>query len=234
MKKSLALFVALMMALSLAACGGSSSSAAASSAPAASAASTASSKATTGGGKVGIAMPTKSLERWNRDGSFLQKQFESKGCEVELVYSDNDVNQQVNDIENLIADKVNLLVIAAIDGESLSNVLDSADQAGIPVISYDRLIMLPKDYINYKLTGVHCTDYSDASGMFSEATSRLLMVCSRRFCRAPRSARVAETTLIAPPPAAFFSKLRAAAAESWSATDRLAMPRPVVLMNSNT
>ena len=86
-------------------------------------------------------MPTKSLERWNRDGSFLQKQFESKGCEVELVYSDNDVNQQVNDIENLIADKVNLLVIAAIDGESLSNVLDSADQAGIPVISYDRLIM---------------------------------------------------------------------------------------------
>jgi len=144
MKKSLALFVALMMALSLAACGGSSSSAAASSAPAASAASTASSKATTGGGKVGIAMPTKSLERWNRDGSFLQKQFESKGCEVELVYSDNDVNQQVNDIENLIADKVNLLVIAAIDGESLSNVLDSADQAGIPVISYDRLIMNTK------------------------------------------------------------------------------------------
>ncbi len=144
MKKSLALFVALMMALSLAACGGSSSSAAASSAPAASAASTASSTATTGGGKVGIAMPTKSLERWNRDGSFLQKQFESKGCEVELVYSDNDVNQQVNDIENLIADKVNLLVIAAIDGESLSNVLDSADQAGIPVISYDRLIMNTK------------------------------------------------------------------------------------------
>ncbi len=144
MKKSLALFVALMMALSLAACGGSSSSAAASSAPAASTASTASSTATTGGGKVGIAMPTKSLERWNRDGSFLQKQFESKGCEVELVYSDNDVNQQVNDIENLIADKVNLLVIAAIDGESLSNVLDSADQAGIPVISYDRLIMNTK------------------------------------------------------------------------------------------
>lgn len=28
-----------------------------------------------------------------------------------------------------------------------------------------RKIMLPKDYINYKLTGVHATDYSDASGM---------------------------------------------------------------------
>ena len=28
-----------------------------------------------------------------------------------------------------------------------------------------RKIMLPKDYINYILTGVHCTDYSDASDM---------------------------------------------------------------------
>ena len=28
-----------------------------------------------------------------------------------------------------------------------------------------RKIMLPKDYINYRLTGIHCTDYSDASGM---------------------------------------------------------------------
>ena len=26
-------------------------------------------------------------------------------------------------------------------------------------------IMLPKDYVNYILTGVHCCDYSDASGM---------------------------------------------------------------------
>ena len=33
--------------------------------------------------------------------------------------------------------------------------------------NFDKIkkIMLPKDYINYRLTGVHCTDYSDASGM---------------------------------------------------------------------
>ena len=89
-------------------------------------------------------MPTKSLERWNRDGSYLQEQFESAGYEVELTYSDNDVTQQVNDIENLISDGVDLLIVAAIDGESLTTVLDSADEAGIPVISYDRLIMNTK------------------------------------------------------------------------------------------
>ncbi|MCR5633475.1 MAG: sugar-binding protein [Eubacterium sp.] len=93
------------------------------------------------GKKVGIAMPTKSLERWNRDGSYLEEQFSSKGFEVSLTYSDNKIDQQVKDIEALIADDVDLLVIAAIDGESLSQVLADAKDEGIPVISYDRLIM---------------------------------------------------------------------------------------------
>lgn len=134
MKKVIALVLAIALALVLVACG----TAATKASPEASAAAT---EQVAAGGKIGVAMPTKSLERWNRDGSFLQKAFEEKGYEVELVYSDNDVNKQVNDIENLIADKVNLLVIVAIDGESLSTVLQSAVDAKIPVISYDRLIM---------------------------------------------------------------------------------------------
>ncbi len=100
------------------------------------------------GKTVGISMPTKSLERWNRDGSYLQKQFEEKGYKVELTYSDNKSAQQNNDIEGLIADNVDLLVVAAIDGEALSQVLDEAKDAGIPVISYDRLIM-NTDAISY-------------------------------------------------------------------------------------
>jgi putative multiple sugar transport system substrate-binding protein len=104
-----------------------------------------------GGKLVGISMPTKSLERWNRDGSYLEKQFKDKGCEVKLTYSDNKIDQQVKDIENLIADKVNLLVVAAIDGESLSNVLSNAKSANIPVISYDRLIM-NTDAISYYIS----------------------------------------------------------------------------------
>ncbi|MFB0919545.1 MAG: sugar ABC transporter substrate-binding protein, partial [Oscillospiraceae bacterium] len=83
-----------------------------------------------------------------RDGSFLQKQFEAKGYTVDLVYSDNDATKQVSDIENLIADKVNLLVIVAVDGESLSTVLQAAADSKIPVISYDRLIM-NTDAISY-------------------------------------------------------------------------------------
>lgn len=140
------------MAVSMAACSGGAGSQTASTAPAnateASSAAAAVSAAATGGKKVGISMPTKSLERWNRDGSYLEEQFKGKGCSVELTYSDNKIDQQVKDIENLIADKVDLLVVAAIDGESLSNVLNTAKSANIPVISYDRLIM-NTDAISY-------------------------------------------------------------------------------------
>ena len=141
MKKLIALALVLAMALLLVACGTSGTKASP-------AASTEASVAPAAGGKIGVAMPTKSLERWNRDGSFLEKAFKEKGYEVELVYSDNDATKQVSDIENLIADKVNLLVIVAIDGESLSTVLQTAADAKIPVISYDRLIM-NTDAISY-------------------------------------------------------------------------------------
>jgi len=97
---------------------------------------------------IGIAMPTKSLERWNRDGEYLKEQFEEAGYSVQLKYSDNDIEQQNNDIANMIADGVDLLIIAAIDGESLTQTLADAKDAEIPVIAYDRLIM-ETDAISY-------------------------------------------------------------------------------------
>ena len=90
--------------------------------------------------KVGIAMPTQSLERWNRDGAYLKEQFEAAGYEAILTYSDNKNDQQVNDIDNLLSQGVDLLIICAIDGDGLNTVMDRAAEAGVPVISYDRLI----------------------------------------------------------------------------------------------
>lgn len=142
MKRFLSVLLALAMALTLFACGGGSAKTAETTAAAA--------EQPAAGGKlrVGISMPTKSLERWNRDGEYLKKEFEAKGYQVDLTYSDNKITQQVNDIEGLLANKVNLLVIAAIDGESLTQVLKDAKANNVPVISYDRLIM-NTDAISY-------------------------------------------------------------------------------------
>ena len=91
-------------------------------------------------GTVGIAMPTKSSERWINDGNNMVKQFEALGYKTDLQYGDNKVENQVSQIENMITKGDKALVIGAIDGSSLTDVLAKAADAKIPVISYDRLI----------------------------------------------------------------------------------------------
>ncbi len=137
-KRVLAIMLCGALALTLGACGSSSGGSSDSSD---SSAGTEVENANAGDQTVGISMPTKSLERWNRDGEYLQEQFESAGYNVEVTYSDNDSDQQNNDIANMISDGVDILIVAAIDGDSLSQTLADAKDAGIPVISYDRLIM---------------------------------------------------------------------------------------------
>lgn len=104
-----------------------------------------------GGGLVGVAMPTKDLQRWNQDGTNMEAQLKEAGYEVDLQYASNDIQTQVSQIENMISNGCQLLVIASIDGDSLGTVLAQAKDAGIPVIAYDRLIM-NSDAISYYAT----------------------------------------------------------------------------------
>ncbi len=90
---------------------------------------------------VGISMPDRLLERWNRDGIFLRDQFEKDGCEVKLSYANNLIDTQIDDILTMIKEGADLLVIAAVDGAALGDALDVAKKANVPVIAYDRLIM---------------------------------------------------------------------------------------------
>ncbi|MEV8626123.1 multiple monosaccharide ABC transporter substrate-binding protein [Streptomyces sp. NBC_01268] len=129
MRKISAGLVAAGLVLSLAACG-QSANGVGDGAP----------KGAAKGGLVGIAMPTKSSERWINDGANMVKEFQAKGYKTDLQYGDNVVENQVSQVENMITKGAKLLVIAAVDGSSLTNVLQKAADAHIPVISYDRLI----------------------------------------------------------------------------------------------
>ncbi len=91
-------------------------------------------------GTIGIAMPTKSSARWIADGNNMVKQFEAQGYKTDLQYAEDDIPNQLNQIENMITKGDKVLVIAAIDGTTLSNALANAAAAGIKVIAYDRLI----------------------------------------------------------------------------------------------
>ncbi|MGE5613212.1 MAG: multiple monosaccharide ABC transporter substrate-binding protein [Bacillota bacterium] len=106
-----------------------------------------------GGGKplIGVAMPTKSLQRWNQDGDNMKKQLEEAGYRVDLQYAENSVEKQVSQIENMITKGAAVLVIASIDGESLKGVLEQAAKEKIKVIAYDRLIR-GTPYVDYYAT----------------------------------------------------------------------------------
>ncbi|MBX4262951.1 sugar-binding protein [Clostridium estertheticum] len=100
---------------------------------------------------AGIAMPTKTSQRWIDDGNNMVKSLEALGYKTNLQYADNNVQNQIAQLENMITRGANVLVIASVDGTALSNVIQKAHDAGIPVISYDRLIT-KTSYVDYYAT----------------------------------------------------------------------------------
>ena len=91
-------------------------------------------------GTIGIAMPTKSSARWIADGDNMVQRFQEAGYETDLQYAEDDIPNQLAQIENMITKGVDALVIAAIDGTTLTNALANAAAMDIPVVAYDRLI----------------------------------------------------------------------------------------------
>src|SRR5258705_6349782 len=89
---------------------------------------------------VGIAMPTKSSARWIDDGNNIVKTLKERGYGTDLQYAEDDIPNQLSQIENMVTKGAKVLVIAAIDGTTLSDVLKQAKAKGITVIAYDRLI----------------------------------------------------------------------------------------------
>ena len=103
------------------------------------------------GVKVGVSMPTKSLQRWNQDGANMEKKLREKGYDVDLQFAENKVETQVSQIENMITKGCKVIVVGSIDGSALSSVLNEAKSAGVSVIAYDRLIM-NTDAVSYYAT----------------------------------------------------------------------------------
>ena len=89
---------------------------------------------------IGLSMPSQYLERWNRDGQNLKSMFEEIGYEVDLQFAGNMIDTQIDIIDEMIDNGVDILVIGAVDGMSLTKVIERAYNAGIPVVAYDRLI----------------------------------------------------------------------------------------------
>ncbi len=92
------------------------------------------------GALIGVAMPTKTSERWIDDGNNVKAKLEALGYKVELQYANDKVPDQQQQIESMLNKGAKALIVASIDGTALSQQLAAAAEDGVKVIAYDRLI----------------------------------------------------------------------------------------------
>lgn len=122
-------------------------------------------------GLVGISMPTKSSARWIDDGNNMVKVLKERGYKTDLQYAEDDIPNQLAQIENMVTKGAKVLVIASIDGTTLSKALQNAADKGVKVIAYDRLIKGSKnvDYYatfdNFQVGVLQAMSIVDALGL---------------------------------------------------------------------
>jgi len=92
------------------------------------------------GALIGVAMPTKTSERWIDDGDNVKAKLEALGYKVDVQYANDKVPDQQQQLESMLNKGAKALIIAAIDGTALTQQLEAAATDGVKVIAYDRLI----------------------------------------------------------------------------------------------
>jgi putative multiple sugar transport system substrate-binding protein len=92
------------------------------------------------GALIGVAMPTKTSERWIDDGDNVRAKLEALGYKVDVQYANDKVPDQQQQLESMLNKGAKALIIAAIDGTALTQQLEAAATDGVKVIAYDRLI----------------------------------------------------------------------------------------------
>ena len=90
---------------------------------------------------IGFSIDTLAIERWRRDCDVFMNTAKEKNANVIVQNAGNSIEEQIRQIQYLIDKKVDVIVIVAKKADSLTDVIKSARSHGIPVISYDRLIM---------------------------------------------------------------------------------------------
>ena len=100
---------------------------------------------------VGIVLPTKDEPRWIQDQTRFTEALKAAGYDVQILFSEGDSAKEKANVEALISQGIEVLIICPHDGTAAAAAAESARDAGVKVISYDRLI-LDTDAVDYYVT----------------------------------------------------------------------------------
>lgn len=99
---------------------------------------------------IGLSLDTLKEERWQRDRDTFIAEAQKLGATVIVQSANSDDTRQVRDVESLLSRRVDVLVIVPHNGAAMTRAVKSANEAKVPVIAYDRLILNAN--IDYYLT----------------------------------------------------------------------------------
>jgi putative multiple sugar transport system substrate-binding protein len=91
-------------------------------------------------GSVGIVLPTKDEPRWLQDEARFKAALSAAGYDVEILFSEGNSAKEKANVESLITKGVKVIIICPHDGTAAAAAAEAARDAGVKVISYDRLI----------------------------------------------------------------------------------------------
>ncbi len=154
MKKIIAMLLCLSLVFSLAACGSKNTGSNGDTSNNGGSTGTEATKAPAkndGSVDVGIVLPTKDEPRWLQDQARFEDVISSTDYTVEVLFSQGSSANEKTNVETLIAKGIKVLIICAQDAAAAAAAVEEAKDAGVIVISYDRLIT-DTDAIDYYVT----------------------------------------------------------------------------------
>jgi D-xylose transport system substrate-binding protein len=89
---------------------------------------------------IGFLMDTLKEERWQRDKELVEKRAQEVGAKLSVLVANGNDSEQIKQAENMLSQKVDVLIVAPHNGEIAATIVEMAHREGVPVISYDRLI----------------------------------------------------------------------------------------------
>ena len=90
--------------------------------------------------RIGLSLDTLKEERWQRDRDTFVAKAQALGAEVIVLSANSDDVQQIKDCNSLLAQNIDVLVIAPHNGEAMARAVDEAHSTGVVVCAYDRVI----------------------------------------------------------------------------------------------
>jgi D-xylose transport system substrate-binding protein len=89
---------------------------------------------------IGFSMDTLKEERWQRDKQLVEAKAKEVGATLDVQVANGDDSVQTKQCDNMLTKGVDVLIVAPHNGDIAASIVEKAHAAGVPVISYDRLI----------------------------------------------------------------------------------------------